>query len=424
MKKSIFNIEESYKVIGNDLPFPKEEYDMRLKKVKDLMVKRGIDLLYITMPENVYYLSGLNLVWSRISSPEAWNTAKASGIAVSLNSDEFMLFEIADEEGSVFNETCSTMPRVKEDIPGSETEMFGKSFEAPASGEDFIDLIIKDLKAEGWLKGTVGMEFGSPKPNRPVSEMLQARFENQGVKVVDGTDILLSLRTIKSPLELACIERATHFADIANKTIKESLRKGITELELVGEYNLAMYKAGGESMAIVDMCRFGEDKFWRPHSPASRRRLQEGDPIAVDICGVYKRYHSNQARTYFFGEPGKEYLENSKNAVLVMNKLKDIIKPNMLVKDFYGQMEKFFNDSEIGGDAYWLGGYELGISFPPDWVGTFVYDPNVEIEGQSFLPGMVINFETGFGVIDTIMFTEDQAIILGESPWEMQVIKP
>lgn len=113
MNKTKFTIEETYKVNGNDLPFPQEEYEARLIKVKSKMQEKGIDLLYVTMPENVYYLSGLNLVWSRISSPPAWNYQKATGIAISLNNDDYMLFEISDEEGSVLNETNCKMPRIK-----------------------------------------------------------------------------------------------------------------------------------------------------------------------------------------------------------------------------------------------------------------------------------------------------------------------
>lgn len=424
LDKTSFTIEESYKVNGNDLPFPKEEYDARLAGVKNRMDKAGIDLLYVTAAENLYYLSGLNLVWPRLSSPAAWDTAKATGIAISLKPDDFMLFEISDEEGSVLNETNCKMPRIKEDIPGSETEMFGKAFEAPAPDEDFLDLVVRDLKNEGWLKGTVAMEFGSPRPSRKVSLMFEEKLAREGVKVVDGTDIVLAERSIKSPLELACILKATDYADIAHKAIKDNIREGIRELEMVGEYNLAMYKAGGESMGIVDMCRFGKDKFWRPHSPASRRKLKIGDPIAVDLCGVYKRYHSNQTRSYFFGEPTKDFVKISDNAVRVMEKVSEIIRPNLKVRDFFDEMERYMSDEQIGGEAYWLGGYELGIGFPPDWVGSFVYDPDVDPGDAVFLPGMVINFETGFGVIDTIMFTEDEAMILGTTPWEMQVVRP
>jgi hypothetical protein len=33
----------------------------------------------------------------------------------------------------------------------------------------------------------------------------------------------------------------------------------------------------------------------------------------------------------------------------------------------------------------------------------------------------VVNFETGFGVIDTLMFKEDEAIVLGNTPRELMI---
>jgi len=35
---------------------------------------------------------------------------------------------------------------------------------------------------------------------------------------------------------------------------------------------------------------------------------------------------------------------------------------------------------------------------------------------------MVVNFENGFGIIDTLIFTETEAKILGETPWELQIL--
>src|SRR5690606_27329010 len=69
-----------------------------------------------------------------------------------------------------------------------------------------IDFIVNELRAQGWLPGRVGFELWSYRPNRAVSELLQAAFERAGAEVVDGTDIVRSVRSIKSPQELAYIE--------------------------------------------------------------------------------------------------------------------------------------------------------------------------------------------------------------------------
>ncbi|MCE2603899.1 hypothetical protein LH384_32960, partial [Pseudomonas aeruginosa] len=94
------------------------------------------------------------------------------------------------------------------------------------------------------------------------------------------------------------------------------------------------------------------------------------------------------------------------------------------IDDFYDEITRFIKEEGAWDEQYWLGGYELGISFPPDWVGNFVYDPYIDSNGARFEPGMVVNFETGFGIVDTLVFTEKEARILGTTPWELQIVDP
>ena len=43
---------------GIESAFPKEEYDRRIAALRVLMTKRGVDLLLVTGPENIFYLCG------------------------------------------------------------------------------------------------------------------------------------------------------------------------------------------------------------------------------------------------------------------------------------------------------------------------------------------------------------------------------
>ena len=35
-----------------------------------------------------------------------------------------------------------------------------------------------------------------------------------------------------------------------------------------------------------------------------------------------------------------------------------------------------------------------------------------------------VNFECGFGVVDTIVFKKNEAKILGNTPWQLKIIDP
>ena len=64
-------------------------------------------------------------------------------------------------------------------------------------------------------------------------------------------------------------------------------------------------------------------------------------------------------------------------------------------------------------------GYELGLAFPPDWVGNYVYEMTDTDSDRILEPGTVVNFESQFfaprmaGItyyVDTLMFRADTAL--------------
>jgi len=83
-------------------------------------------------------------------------------------------------------------------------------------------------------------------------------------------------------------------------------------------------------------------------------------------------------------------------------------------------------------DRGFIGGYEMGIAFPPDWVGNFIYDVSSEENiDRSFEPGTVVNYENQFFLprqvglyfmIESIAFGADDAHLLSNVPYELTVI--
>src|SRR5699024_1697308 len=216
-----------------NVPFPLAEYKNRLNKIRKSMQEKGIDLLYVTEPENLFYISGYNVTWFRANSSTQWHDATVTGIAIHVDHDKFIHFEVPDEEGITEHSSVCTDTRIYYDIPAGE--MYGKTYESVSDDMDMIDLIVRDLKEEGWTGGRTALEMGSYRPNRLISEKMQERFENTGCEVVDGTKIVRDVRSIKSPLEISYIETATRITDIGMKAIADVIKPGITELDIVAE---------------------------------------------------------------------------------------------------------------------------------------------------------------------------------------------
>lgn len=397
-----------------EVPFSVEEFDDRLKRIRRQMADAGIDMLYLMAPESMYYVSGYQAEWYQAQSPKQWPASSA--IAVHVDHDKYILFDSEREAilGRIF--TAST-----------DTRLFPRD-----SLRDGAAFIVEELKAEGWLEGTVGMEFGSYRPNRIISQRLEALFQAAGAEIVDGTDILRQVRWVKSPAEIACLEEAARIANTGMAAAKAALAPGVTELEVYGEMVRAMAAAGGENPAIT-MPVLSGTKTNALHGLSTRRKIQAGDIVLVDLCGVYKRYHINMARTFSMGEPARDVAEVCGKAARSMDVISGLLRPNLPVRDFNRSIMTCLVEEGLWERRGWIGGYEMGLAFPPDWVGNFVYDPLSDINADRvFEPGTAVNYENQFFLprhvgqyftIDSFLFTDNQARGLSAPPFDLMVIE-
>jgi Xaa-Pro dipeptidase len=395
-----------------ELGFSLEEYQNRLTAIRKRMAADNIDLLWLMAPESLYYVSGYTCEWYQAQSPKQWPAT--SGIAIHVNSDKFILFDTPSEKVMCRFVTCAT------DI---------RTFPID-NRRDGIGFIIDELEAESWLGGNVGLELHSYRPNPAISARFQSAFSNNGTTVVDGSDVLREIRWIKSPAEIAHLEKAATITDIGVEAARNAIRPGVTELDVYADIIHAMAKAGGENPAITLPVLSGL-KANTGHSLASRKIIKAGEQVNIDVCGVYWKYHANAARSFYVGEPAKEVFDYHNKSSDVFKVIADCIKPGMSVGDLVSTTLRYYKDIGIWSDAGWVGGYELGIGFPPDWVGNFVYEMSHTDSEKTFEPGTCVNFESQFfspnmsGItyyICTLLFKEDEAILPVKAPRQLIVI--
>lgn len=397
-----------------EVPFSDDEYRRRLSRIRERMSRSGIEMLLLTAPESMYYVSGYQVMWNQAQSPRQWPASSA--IAIHVDHDSFILFDSEREAvlGRIF--TNST-----------DTRFFPRH-----SLRDGADFIASELGAAGWLKGTVGMEFWSYRPNRMISHRLESLLVASGArKVVDGTDILRELRWIKSPAEVECLEEAARIANIGMRAAQSAIRAGVTELEVYGEIVRAMSAAGGENPAMPIPVLSGT-KTNALHGITTRRRIQSGELVLVDLCGVYKRYHINMCRTFCVGEPEKDAADTARRAAKSMDVIAALLRPNLPVRELNDTVKRYFMEEDLWDKRGWIGGYEMGIAFPPDWVGNFIYDPLSDINPERvFDPGTAVNYENQFFMprqigqyftISSFLFTESSGRIVSDMPFDLIVV--
>jgi Xaa-Pro dipeptidase len=384
--------------------FTRDEYGRRLDRLRAGMEAAGVELLLLTAPDAMCWLHGYRARWYRGHSPTAWPPLQLT--AVHVDHDRMLQFDHAAHEHLIHATSIVEELRLadREDLDGG------------------LAFIVESLAREGWLGGTVGLEHHSHIPNRAVSEAYESALADRGCRVVDATAVIRGARRIKSPAEIAKIEEATRICDIGLRALEDVLAPGITELEAWVAMMAAMVQAGGEPAALHERVSVGGTHMG--HSISSRRVLREGDFIGADPCGVVDRYHGNVCRQFVLGEPPPGAVELSRVQGGAFDVLAGAGKAGTPVREVNAALREYYRDAGVWDMRGWLGGYELGISFPPDWVGEFVFDVEEEDPDGVFEAGLVTNYESIVlhSMIDTVVFEPDGARLLSSLPRELAVV--
>ncbi len=239
------------------------------------------------------------------------------------------------------------------------------------------------------------------------------------------------MRWVKSPAEVECLKEAARIANTGMAAARAAIGAGVTELEVYGEMVRAMACAGGENPGIT-MPVLSGTKTNALHGLATRRKMQHGEMVLVDLSGVFKRYHINIARSFSIGEPSPEVKDLTDRAARSMDVIRSILRPNLPVREFNATVMDHLKKEGLWERRGWIGGYEMGAAFPPDWVGNFIFDPLSDVNADRlFEPGTAVNYENQFFMpahqgqyftIESFLFEQDKASMLSDQPFELIVI--
>ena len=126
--------------------------------------------------------------------------------------------------------------------------------------------------------------------------------ENSEIQWADDlTPIINDLRLRKDADAIQKLKDSGTYADKAVEIGIQSLKEGITELEVVAKIEYEMKKLGITSMSFDTMVLFG-DHAADPHGVPGDRKLRKNEWVLFDLGTMHNGYASDMTRTIFFGE--------------------------------------------------------------------------------------------------------------------------
>ena len=251
----------------------------------------------------------------------------------------------------------------------------------PAAGraEDVAHKIRVELEERGLLNEPVGVDA----VELPVLFALQA----EGVKVVDGQQLMQQARIIKTQDEITLLNSACMMVDAAYDELYRFMKPGVRENECVGLVSKVLYDLGSEHVEGVNAIS-GERCSPHPHV-FSDRALRPGDPAYFDILHSYNGYRTCYYRTFAVGSASQAMVDAYKRCRYILDIAIDSIKPGVTTAEIvklWPKAEEFGFPNEEAAFALQYGhGVGLSIWEKPIFSRLVSLDhPEVIEEGMVF----------------------------------------
>lgn len=244
-----------------------QTYQDRLKRCGNLMRGSGINLLLLTKPANMFYLTG---------------------------DGRLCAYAMITQDGKVALGVPQTDVKDVMSLAYSD-HVIGFKDEV-----GMIHSIAHHFEHFGIKEGVVGLEY-TYLTQSMMAMLTHPHGKPERVMVKDCTPIMSDLRIVKEEVEIQRIRKAARVAEKGMEAAVKAVKTGVTESQVAAEAEYAMRQAGAE-------------EFWRTyissgprtniaHGLPTRRKIKKGDLVMIDIHPIVEGYSADICRTVCVGKP-------------------------------------------------------------------------------------------------------------------------
>ncbi len=161
----------------------------------------------------------------------------------------------------------------------------------------FAPVLAETIRQQGWKTVGFKADWVSVALYQELLHESKGAFE---LKALQG--VVEPLREFKDEAELEKIRRAQQITDETFAHLSGWLRPGLTEREVAWEIQRFMVASGAETTSFPSIVASGPNTAL-PHAVPTDRKLEEGEPITIDMGTRYQGYCSDMTRTFCLGLP-------------------------------------------------------------------------------------------------------------------------
>ncbi len=347
----------------------------RITRVKEEILKHGLDGIALVPGPNMLYLSGIH---------------------VHLSERPIVLFIPADEEPTIIIPTLEAEKARKAGIQEdhifawTDEEGYTSAFQRACAYLELSDVL---LGVEALYMRVLELEL--------------LRRYAPGLETAHAEPILGILRLKKDQTELATMKRATEVAEQAITQLLPRIKVGQTEKQIAAMLVQELTQAGSDSVAFGPIVSTGPNSA-SPHATPTGRPIQSGDMLVIDWGAIVDDYPSDITRTYAVGEVEPEFVKIYAIVQQANQAAKAVAKPGATGQEIDRAARKVIEEAGYGKYFFHRTGHGLGLEVhePP-----YIMEGNTEplTTGAVFTiePGIYLPGRGGVRIEDDVVITSD-----------------
>ena len=380
------------------------DYAFRLRRVREIMAEREIDLLFLPPSAGLQYLTGLKRGHPTFGNTN-YNGGWVHGAFIGLDKGPILSLPRMATLFSTFPSTLELAVLQDTADPDQHIRKIVQKF-----GH------VKRIAIEDRTWGQAVMRLQELLPD--------ADFISAG-------PLLTALRRVKTPDEIELMRNAARIVDQTHEYIVSILRPGISHLEITSELDRKMAELGSEGPSfpttLIPMAPGigpGEDPWSGSHNAEGSKNLVNGMSLSFDYGSTFDGYCNDYGRTVYIGEPPAEFLKVYDLVIEAAEAARAAMKAgkitgeqaNLVARkpiEEAGYSEHFFHPlgQGLGMDVHESCYLHAGADTVLESGMTFTIEPSI------FIPG-----KFGARIEDVYVVTDDGAQPLNLYPRGLQVI--
>jgi Xaa-Pro dipeptidase len=374
------------------LIFSQDEYDRRIRRVKEAMDRQGVETLLVVDPANMNYLTGY----------DGWSFYVHQGVILSLENDTPLWFGRQQDASGA---------RLTTWLP--DDRIFGYPDEYVQSRITHTMLYVaRLLRDQGLEEKRLGLEMDGYWFSARMYLTLQEELSR--TDLLDATNLVNWVKTVKSKVEIGYMREAARICERVMQTAIDTIAPGVREKDAAARVTAAQIAGtdqyGGSPPAIFTIMPSAERTAAAHLTFDADRSYASGDVVLLELAGARHRYHAPLSRTVYLGNPPEDLVKTADGVVTGLKETLDDMGPGMTAEEVEARWQAAIAHTGVVKPS--RVGYSFGLNYVPDWgehtVSLRPGDKTVLEPGMTihFMPGIWLD-TYGFECSEPVLITED-----------------